>query len=156
MGYNIATEEQESTWLHIMSSFEDSLTPQVGIFWFDVSKAEVFGVLKGLASDYITERGDGTYPKLHKQWWAKRHRSAVARGLVDSPFYSTADYTQFPRGRVFVRADGSFYVTVGSWVKDVDESVFREVISEEFDLPLDFDINIAHHWDIGHGWDGDR
>ena len=53
MGYNIATEEQESTWLHIMSSFEDSLTPQVGIFWFDVSKAEVFGVLKGLASDYI-------------------------------------------------------------------------------------------------------
>lgn len=156
MGYNIATEEQEKTWLHIMSSFEDVPTPQVGIFWYDPVKVELFGVLKCLAIEVTAGRGDKTYPKLHKQWWGKRHHSAVARGLIHSPFYGTDDYTQFPRGRVFVREDGTVYVNVGSWIKDVDEDAFREVVSDEFDIPFDFEINVASHWDIGHGWDGDK
>ena len=105
----------------------------------------------------------GTIHKLHKNYWAKQHHRAKAKGDINSIFYIENNYTQIPRGRVFVRPDGSIYVAVGQWFKGevngkkvVDQVKVRELIADEFNLDDDFEVMFDEHWDIGHGWSVDK
>lgn len=157
------TPQQHEEMMNLMRTFFDSGKPQVGIFWYDYVRNTLFGVEKDDADKYVEERGVGTLHKLHKTYWAKQHHRAVAKGDVDSIFYVETNYTQIPRGRVFVRPDGSTFVTVGEWIggyinkqKVVDADKLRELIVDEFNLPDDFEFMIDEHWNIGHGWSGDR
>lgn len=128
--------------------------PYVGIFWLSLNPVELFGVERSPASDYIPDRGVGTHPKLHRSFWAKAHARAVAKGDVTSPFYGVTNYTKIPRGRVFVRADGSLYVCVGSWWDSLGglEVSVREVIADTFNLDDAFEVVLDNHWDLGRGW----
>lgn len=158
--YSDAESHQEM--IDVMSQFFDDGKPQVGIFWLDHVRNTLFGVQKDDAEKYIEERGVGTLHKLHRTYWQKQHHRAVAKGDTNSIFYVENNYTSIPRGRVFVRPDGSVFVAVGQWIKGeihgkrvVNTQVVREIIADEFNLPDDFEFVIDEHWDIGHGWSGD-
>jgi len=141
--------------MNVMREFFDDEKPQVGIFWYDYRKNSLFGVMKDDADKYIREDQVGTYPKLHQTYWKKQHSRAVALGDTKSVFYGESNYTMIPRGRVFVRPDGTLYVTIGEWIKDkniVDETRFRYLLVDEFNLPEDFEFVQDEHWNIGQGW----
>lgn len=99
----------------------------------------------------------GTLPKLHRSFWAKAHARAIHKGDISSPFYGELNYTRIPRGRVFVREDGSLYVAVGSWWDTLgsSEERVRELIADTFNLDDDFEVLLDSHWDLGHGWSED-
>lgn len=146
-----------------MSNFFDDGKPQVGIFWLDYVHNTLFGVEKDDAEKYIEERGVGTLHKLHRTYWQKQHHRAIAKNDTTSIFYKEKNYTLIPRGRVFVRSDGSIYVAVGSWINGdingknvINQQKVREIIADEFNLPDDFEFMIDEHWNIGHGWSGDK
>lgn len=162
---NISTSDSEShtEMINVMSNFFDDGKPQVGIFWLDYSHNTLFGVQKDDAEKYVEERGIGTLHKLHKTYWQKQHHRAVAKNDTNSIFYIETNYTLIPRGRVFVRPDGSVYVAVGHWIngeingqKVINQQKVREAIADEFNLPDNFEFVIDEHWDIGHGWSGDK
>lgn len=149
--------------IDVMSQFFDDGKPQVGIFWLDYAHNSLFGVQKDDAEKYVEERGAGTLHKLHRTYWHKQHHRAVAKGDTNSIFYIENNYTLIPRGRVFVRPDGTPFVAVGHWINGevngrnvVDSQIVRELIADEFNLPDDFEFVIDEHWDIGHGWSSDK
>ena len=155
--------ESHKEMIDVMSNFFDDGKPQVGIFWLDYAHNSLFGVQKDDAEKYVEERGSGTLHKLHRTYWHKQHHRAVAKGDTNSIFFVENNYTLIPRGRVFVRPDGTPFVAVGHWINGevngrnvIDEEIVRELIADEFNLPDDFEFVIDEHWDIGHGWSGDK
>ena len=158
-----SNKEQHDEMINLMRGFFDDGKPQVGIFWYDYAHNTLFGVEKDDADKYIEERGAGTLHKLHKTYWAKQHFRAVNRDDRNSIFYIENNYTQIPRGHVFVRPDGSTFVAVGDWIKGmihgqqvIDTDKVHDLIADEFNLPEDFEFVIDEHWDIGKGWSGDK
>lgn len=144
--------------IDLMRRFMDDGRPKLGIFWYDYVGNVLFGVEKGDARLYSSQGRLSTYPKLHKTFWQKMHHKAVASGDKDSIFFNEHDYTQIPRGRVFLE-DGVYYVNVGEWIngfingkKCIDAGKLRELVIDEFNLPEDFEFRQDEHWDIGHGW----
>lgn len=159
----VASSESHKEMIDVMSAFFDDGKPQVGIFWVDYVHNTLFGVQKDDAEKYIEQHGVGTLHKLHRTYWQKQHHRAVAKADSSSIFYVEQNYTLIPRGRVFVRPDGSVYVTVGHWINGeingqrvVNQQAIREAIADEFNLPDDFEFVIDEHWDIGHGWSEDK
>ena len=159
---NVASEEQHQGMIDAMSPFLDNGKPKVGIFWYDIANNVLFGVEKDDAEKYIHETGYGTLGKLHKTYWQKQHHRAIAKGITDSIFYIESNYTNIPKGRVFVKNDGVCYVAVGKWFDGIidgkkvfDTQNVRELIADEFNLPDDFEAVYDEHWDLGHGWSGD-
>lgn len=155
--------ESHQEMIDVMSNFFDDGKPQVGIFWLDYVHNTLFGVQKDDAEKYVDESKVNTLPKLHRTYWHKQHHRAVAKGDVNSIFYVEKNYTLIPRGRVFVRKDGSIYVAVGTWINGeingkqvVNQQAVREAIADEFNLPDDFEIVIDEHWNIGRGWSEDK
>lgn len=149
--------------MSLMRGFMDDGKPQVGIFWYDYAKNTLFGVQKDDADKYISDHGIDTIHKLHKDYWMKQHYRAVAHNDQNSIFYTETNYTKIPRGRVFVRPDGSLFVMVGEWINGeilgqqvIDEQKLRELLEDEFNLPIGFEFQIDEHWNIGHGWSGDK
>lgn len=141
-----------------MEFFDDG-KPQVGIFWYDYKHNSLFGVMKDDAEKYIREKGYGTISKLHKTYWKKHHFRAVSQKDTSSIFYNETNYTLIPRGRIFVKDDGTLFVMVGEWIngyinnqKVINNEKLRELLIDEFNLPEDFKFKIDYHWDIGHGW----
>lgn len=160
--FSHSNSQEHRDMIDLMRGFADTGRPQVGIFWYDYAHNTLFGVQKDDADRYIDE-GIGTIHKLHKDYWMKQHYRAVAKGDTDSIFYTETNYTQIPRGRVFVRPDGTLYVTVGHWINGdihghrvINADALRELLTDEFNLPEDFPFVIDEHWDIGHGWSGDK
>ena len=121
----------------------------VGIFWYDPSKEELFGVRSVSVNDvnYYESSLFGAKVKtctpLHYRVWEKEHY----RGK-DVRF--NGDYTLWPRGRVFYVDGEGFVVTVGTWIEDNPEA--KDEILFEFDLPQDTEFRVDEHWDLGHGW----
>ncbi|MBQ9471240.1 MAG: hypothetical protein IJU72_09870 [Bacteroidales bacterium] len=112
-----------------------------------------FGVEKEDADRAFFINGRATIGKLHKSYWQKQHHRAVAKGDERSIFYQERNYTMIPRGCVFLdEVSERFYVCVGSWLHDVNEEQFRVLLEDEFNLPIDFDLVVDEHWDLGHGW----
>lgn len=142
--------------INSMKVFFETDKPKVGIFWYDYVNKTLFGVMKDDAEKFDNDKGWITLPKLHKTYWQKQHYRALAKNDTDSIFYEESNYTLIPRGRVFLN-DGQFYVAVGDWIHgnsgfEVSIEEFRELVSEEFNLPESFRFYVDHHWDIGHGW----
>lgn len=162
---NITTSNQKEhdEMIDVMSNFFEDDKPQVGIFWLDYKHNRLFGVQKDNAELHIEKNNVGTLPKLHRTYWQKQHHRAKAKGDTTSIFYIENNYTLIPRGRVFIRPNGSVYVAVGNWINGningknvVNTQIVRELIADEFNLPDDFEIVIDEHWNIGHGWSGDK
>ena len=124
--------------------------PEIGIFWYDINKNELFGVYSIPAgtvqfqkSNYF--RGNvKTFSKMHYAVWKKEQYKKK-----DNRFQG--NYTLVPRGRVFEIEDRGFLVCTGDWITKHPEA--KNEILFEFDLPEDkTEFIIDEHWDIGHGW----
>ncbi len=150
-----ATQEEHDAIMNSMKEFADGGVPCVGIFWLDIKEMKFFGVNKMELTPKMLEEAeeDGvpfvTYPKLHRQIWAKEYYRAHVKGL-ETKF--EGDYTNVPRGRIAWDIN-KFVVFVGHWAKEIEEQL-REMIEAEFYLP-DFEFIYDKHWDLGHGWSGD-
>ena len=125
---------------------------EVGLFWYHPEDEELFEVHSMPAT--LLKKGQSTYPKLHKTIWQVLHHRATAKkekGLFYDPIY-LYDYTQVPRGRVFIH-EGAFYVFVGSWITEN----IKKMIIKQFNLQkckVIFKIDI--HWELGHGWSSEE
>lgn len=157
-GISKTDTKQHRSAINLMKRFMDNGRPKLGIFWYNYIDNVLFGVEKGDAELYASQGRLSTYPKLHKTYWKKMHHKAVATGDTDSVFYNEHDYTQIPRGRVFLE-DGMYYVNVGDWINGyingeecVDAKKLRQLVIDEFNLPETFEFRQDVHWDIGHGW----
>ena len=158
IGISKTDTRQHQAAIDLMKKFMDNGRPKLGIFWYDYVGNVLFGVEKGDAELYASQGRLSTYPKLHKTYWQKMHHKAVAAGDTNSVFYNEYDYTQIPRGRVFLE-DGTYYVNVGDWINGyingercVDVEKLRQLVIDEFNLPETFEFRQDIHWDIGHGW----
>lgn len=122
--------------------------PQVGIFWYDPQKHELFGVRSADPQDVqphissLFGKQVRTCTPLHYKVWDKEHY----RGKDDR---FNGDYTLTPRGRVFYVEDEGFVVIVGDWIKKYPRA--KDLIEFEFNLPEDVKYQIDPHWNIGHG-----
>ena len=125
--------------------------PNLGIFFYDPEKEELFGVKSCLASDvkfgYSQDFGGNvrTCRAEHYQIWKKeKYRGKDLR-------FQVPNYTLIPRGRIFEEEGKGFFVCVGSWINDHPQA--KKEILLEFDLPEDkTEFRINPHWEIGHGW----
>ena len=158
-----AKKKEHDDMIDVMSKFYDDETPKVGIFWYDIKNKVLFGVEKDDAEKYIEDRGVGTLHKLHRTYWNKKHHRAIAKRETSSIFYNENNYTNIPRGRVFVNSDGTLFVAVGSWIEGkihnevvLDPEFVRELIIDEFNLPDDVEFKVDEHWNIEHGWSEDK
>ena len=121
--------------------------PQIGIFWYDPVKDELFGVNK-MDPNFIpfSQGYDGNikqYPTLHRDVW--KHEFGKGR---DDRF--VGDYTRVPRGRVCEYENEGFKVFVGDWIDDYPQ--VKEQIIYDFELPEDVEFKKDCHWNLGHGW----
>lgn len=127
--------------------------PQVGIFWYNRARKELFGVVSHRLSDYKkanASEGRITCSEMHEDVWKKEFRKQKYHGDGTGPYIGA--YQDKPRGRVFYNiATDRFEVAVGKWLQDYPEAY--ELILEEFNLPRDrTDAKYAIHWDIGMSW----
>ena len=145
-GINHTTKDEHQSIVDAMRGFMDNGKPKVGIFWYNVALGTLFGVEKEDADNVPFVNGKATTGKLHKTYWQKQHHRAEAKGDTSSIFYAEHNYTMIPRGRIFLdEATDHFYVCVGHWLNDIDQEHFREVLEDEFNLPVDFELVIDHH-----------
>ncbi len=127
--------------------------PKVGIFWYNPSWNELFGVVTHPVRDYTrANASDGriTCSELHEDVWRKEFNRQKFHGDGSGPFIGP--YENKPRGRVFYSMDeDKFIVTVGHWLEEYPQA--KQLIMEEFDLPAEKTVfQYAIHWDIGHSW----
>ena len=129
-------------------NFEIQEDPKVGIFWYDETGDELFGVTAVNAGELVfNNHGMKTVGTLHKTWWKKQQERAKAKNQLASIFMK--DYTQIPRGRVFQRKDGTFELFCGSWINEH----IVELVKDEFNLQtVPLEVKNDTHWEIGHGW----
>lgn len=122
---------------------------EVGIFWYDPKRQELFGVKSASVDDVawyhssLFNKDVKTCKPLHYKVWEKEHY----RGK-DVRF--NGDYTLVPRGRIFYIKDEGFVVVVGEWINNYPEA--KDEILYEFNLPDDTEFRIDSHWNLGHGW----
>lgn len=131
----------------MLESRDSQDEPLVGCFWYDPDNDELFGVASepaDTAKCYNSEFGKATRTgrRLHEQIWQKEYHKGK-----DKRFQG--DYTQIPRGRVFLIED-QFIVMVGDWIHKYPQA--KDEILYEFQLPDSTEFREDVHWDIGHGW----
>ncbi|MBR1547132.1 MAG: hypothetical protein IJ637_00180 [Prevotella sp.] len=127
--------------------------PKVGIFWYNTTLKQLFGVVTHKRTDYLRPNAGGgliTCSEMHEDIWKKEFRKQKYHGGGIGPF--KGEYQMKPRGRVFYSpADDQYIIAVGSWIDEHQEVI--DLIIEEFDLPRDKTIvQKASHWDIGQTW----
>lgn len=127
--------------------------PKVGIFWYNATLKELFGVVTHKRTDYLKPNAGGgliTCSEMHEDVWKKEFRKQKYHGGGIGPF--KGEYQYKPRGRVFYSpADDQYIIAVGSWIDEHPEAI--GLIIDEFDLPKDKTIvQKATHWDIGQTW----
>lgn len=127
--------------------------PKVGIFWYNATLKELFGVVTHKRTDYLKPNAGGgliTCSEMHEDVWKKELRRQKYHGGGVGPF--KGEYQMKPRGRVFYSpADDQYIIAVGAWIDNNTEAI--NLILEEFDLPKKKTIvQKATHWDIGQTW----
>ena len=109
--------------------------PKVGIFWYNTTLRELFGVVTHKRTDYLRPNAGGgliTCSEMHEDVWKKEFRRQKYHGGGLGPF--KGEYQMKPRGRVFYNpGDDQFIIAVGSWIDQSPEAI--DLIIEEFDLP---------------------
>ena len=136
-------------------NFDIQNNPEVGIFWYDETEDELFGVNKAFASELqFNANGYKNLGILHKDWWKKQQEKMLRKkkpmGILGQ------DYTKVPRGRVWEKKTGKdaiFQMMCGKWIEDYGREHIENIVREEFNLQnVLFEIVVDTHWDIGHGW----
>ena len=127
--------------------------PKVGIFWYNATLKQLFGVVTHKRTDYLRPNARGglvTCSEMHEDIWKKEFRKQKYHGGGIGPF--KGEYQMKPRGRVFYSpADDQYIIAVGSWIDENQEAI--DLIIEEFDLPRQKTVvQKASHWDIGQTW----
>jgi len=125
---------------------------EVGLFWYHPIDEELIEVHSMPVTSL--KEGELTFPKLHKDIWAKLHYRAKERkkkGLSYESIY-LLDYTKVPRGRIFFN-EGKFYIFVGSWITEK----IKKMIIKQFNLKkCNVIFKIDFHWELGHGWSSEK
>lgn len=127
--------------------------PKVGIFWYNATLKQLFGVVTHKRTDYLKPNAGGgliTCSEMHEDVWKKEFRRQKYHNNGVGPF--KGEYQFKPRGRVFYSPTNDQYIiAVGSWIEQNEEAI--DQIIEEFDLPREKTIvQKASHWDIGQTW----
>lgn len=127
--------------------------PKVGIFWYNPTLKQLFGVVTHKRTDYLKPNAGGgliTCSEMHEDVWKKEFRRQKYHGGGIGPF--KGEYQMKPRGRVFYSpADDQYIIAVGSWIDNNTDAI--SLIIDEFDLPREKTIvQKATHWDIGQTW----
>lgn len=127
--------------------------PKVGIFWYNATRKELFGVVTHKRTDYLKPNAGGgliTCSEMHEDVWKKELRRQKYHGDGTGPF--KGEYQMKPRGRVFFSpADDQYIIAVGTWIDQSPEAIDQIIV--EFDLPREKTIvKKASHWDIGQTW----
>ena len=127
--------------------------PKVGLFWYNRSKNELFGVVSHKISDYTqANASDGriTCSEMHEDVWKREFRKQKYHGDGSGPYIGA--YQDKPRGRIFYNLKSDTYeVAVGKWLEEYPQAY--ELILEEFNLPKEkTSAKYAVHWDIGMSW----
>ena len=127
--------------------------PKVGIFWYNATRKELYGVVSHKRTDYLRPNAGGgliTCSEMHEDVWKKLLRRQKYHGDGTGPY--KGEYQMKPRGRVFYQpADDQYIIAVGTWIDQSPEAI--EQIIDEFDLPREKTIvKKASHWDIGQTW----
>ena len=127
--------------------------PKVGIFWYNPTLKELFGVVTHKRTDYLKPNAGGgliTCSEMHEDVWKKEFRRQKYHGGGIGPF--KGEYQMKPRGRVFYSpADDQYIIAVGSWIDGNTDAI--DIIIDEYDLPREKTIvRKATHWDIGQTW----
>ena len=126
--------------------------PKVGIFWYNESLKELFGIVSQPILDYVKAKASGIVScvEKHEDVWRREYNRQKYHGDGSGPYIGP--YEQKPRGRVFYQMEEDrFIVAVGKWLDEYPEA--RELILKEFDLPAGkTSFEYAIHWDIGHTW----
>jgi hypothetical protein len=127
--------------------------PKVGIFWYNITQEELFGVVAHKHTDYAKPNARGgliTSSEMPEDVWKKEfHKQKYKKNGV-GPF--KGEYQWKPRGRVFYNpAEDQYIIAVGSWIDEHPQAL--GLIYEEFDLPKDKTIlEKGSHWDLGQTW----
>ena len=127
--------------------------PKVGIFWYNPTLKQLFGVVSHKRTDYLRPNAGGgliTCSEMHEDVWKKEFRKQKYHGGGIGPF--KGEYQMKPRGRVFYSpADDQYIIAVGSWIDENQDAI--NLIIEEYDLPREKTVvQKASHWDIGQTW----
>ena len=127
--------------------------PKVGIFWYNPTLKQLFGVVSHKRTDYLRPNAGGgliTCSEMHEDVWKKEFRKQKYHGGGIGPF--KGEYQMKPRGRVFYSpADDQYIIAVGSWIDENQDAI--DLIIEEYDLPREKTVvQKASHWDIGQTW----
>lgn len=148
--FSNSSEATHNELISTMSNFNNAeFNPQVGIFWYDINKDELFGIYKKDIDDIqFDDNGRKMYDKLHVDIWRQEANKAKYR---NRPTRFKGNYTLIPRGRIVQYEDEHFEVMVGNWIKDYPDC--RYLILDEFDLPEDnTKFVIDSHWDLDKGF----
>ena len=148
----MSTEERQEVIASMSDNLDTQDNPNVGIFWYDEKKDELFGVNKVQSAQLqFSPKGLKTYNTLDKDWWQKQKQRLLGKGAPLGIFVN--DYTSIPRGRVFEREGVGFQLMVGKWIDDYGKDKIENLVKDEFNLQnVPFETIIDTHWDIGHGW----
>lgn len=127
--------------------------PKVGIFWYNPTLKQLFGVVTHKRTDYLKPNAGGgliTCSEMHEDVWKKEFRRQKYHGGGIGPF--KGEYQMKPRGRVFYSpANDQYIIAVGSWIDNNTDAI--SLIIDEYDLPREKTIvQKATHWDIGQTW----
>ncbi len=127
--------------------------PKVGIFWYNATLKQLFGVVTHKRTDYLKPNAGGgliTCSEMHEDVWKKEFRKQKYHQGGIGPF--KGEYQYKPRGRVFYSPSNDQYIiAVGSWIDENKEAI--ALIIDEFDLPREKTVvQKATHWDIGQTW----
>lgn len=150
---SFTSDEYASVMAQMSANRGKANEPQVGIFWYNRARNELFGVVSHRVSDYSkANASDGriTCSEMHEDVWKKEFRKQKYHGDGNGPYIGA--YQDKPRGRIFYNMESDmFEVAVGKWIEEYPQAY--SLILEEFNLPEDkTTLKYAIHWDIGMSW----
>ena len=150
-----STQQEHDDFIEIMKEGLHNDNPKVGIFWYNPSRNELFGVvaLSLYDKDVVDCPKGKTCRILHKTKWKKEYNKLKFKKDNQNTFPYIGAYENKPRGRVFFK-DNKFYITVGHWIHDDENYRVIDLVEKEFDIDReDSEVIVDHHWDIGSGWE---
>lgn len=148
------SDDEYASVMSLMSKNRGNDTePKVGIFWYNRTKRELFGVISQRISNYTEANASDsriTCAELHEDIWKREFNKQKYHNNGKGPYIGA--YQDKPRGRIFYNIKTKGYeVAVGKWIEEYPEAY--QLILEEFNLPKDnTTIKYAIHWDIGMSW----
>ena len=99
--------------------------PKVGIFWYNATLKQLFGVVTHKRTDYLKPNAGGgliTCSEMHEDVWKKEYRKQKYHQGGIGPY--KGEYQYKPRGRVFYSpANDQYIIAVGSWIDENKDAI---------------------------------